>query len=354
MILTDCLKDLNKKPDSKEYKNSVALLLKEEDQWETKLKPKQICSVLVTLCSNHMNDKRLNLIDLLKKYEDQCKKADDATYAKLVHKMAEVFINKKMREKAYEKCCEYLYYTCKGKAISDDIVLYCFRNTSDYVIKDIEDNTLSLQIPSQFNDPLDTLLFNWIDYRIRKTNDVNSKEFYYLLKRAAEHFRVRCFVKPPKDDKDNRPEVERIHPLMWAHYADSHKGVCIQYRFKASFFKQDESKKSFKRYEYERYSSDIPDLDKSIKISNALFTKDLLWNYENECRILDLDFEEKASVKLEKLNDDAIIEAVYFGYNCSDNMKNKVLNAIRNLPVMVYQMVIDESNLHHLKAERIS
>lgn len=353
MVLTDCLKDINKEPDSKEYRDAIELLLKEEDQWDSKLSPKQICLTLEALCRSHMNDDTINLISLFEKHKEKCKKAEDTTFAKVIHKMAEVFIKRGMRENAYDKCCEYLYYTCKGKEITDDVVLYSFRGTSDYVINDIKNSTLSLQIPSQFNDPLDTLLFKWIDLKIKNSDDNNSKEFYYLLKRAAEHFRVRCFVKPKAKD-DKRLEVELIHPLMWAHYADSHKGVCIQYRFKASFFKQDESKNTFKRYEVEHYSSDIPNLNESITISNALFTKDIQWNYEEECRILDLDFTEESAVKLDKLNEDAIIEAVYFGYNCSDVIKNKVLDAVRNTPIKIYQMVIDDNNLHQLKAERIS
>lgn len=357
MILTQCLNDLKKKPDSDEYRAAVSLLLKEEKQWKTKLQPEQICSILEALC--RCQDLKANdPIPLLEKYEDICKEAEDTAFAKVLHKWAEVLIYHDHRDKAYDKCCEYLYYICKGSEIKDDIVLYSFRKANDYVFDDIKNGTLSLQMPSQFNDPLDTLLFNWIDSKIKSCTNVNSKEFYYLLKRAAEHFRVRCFVKPKDPPKnDNRLEVERIHPLMWAHYADSHKGICIQYRFKASFFKQNESEKSFKRYNKEQYTRKIPNLNNSISIANALFTKDILWQYEEEVRILDLDYndyKDKFGVKLENLNEDAIIEAVYFGYYCNDDTKAQVLNAIRSTPIKAYQMVIDDNNLHQLKAKRIS
>lgn len=57
---------------------------------------------------------------------------------------------------------------------------------------------------------------------------------------------------------------------MWAHYAESHRGMCIQYRFKKEFFYEDETKLSFRRVRKETYTNISPDLSDSINISEAL------------------------------------------------------------------------------------
>lgn len=79
-----------------------------------------------------------------------------------------------------------------------------------------------------------------------------------------------------------------------------------------------------------------------------------VWEYEDEVRILDFDINEKNDVKLQKNNEDVVIEAIYFGYYCNDITIEKISNAVRNTSIKLYQMVIENENLHQLKAKRIS
>ena len=357
MVLVDCIKIISEGNQSPKYDEAIKMLLGSERHWKEKFSLDQIC-IIASAISNYMakQGKIYEILTLFEKYDNCCKNANVQHYSEFLHNWTESLIAKGERETAYKKCCEYIYNTCKGDKIKDDIILYSFRGTSDYVINDIKEQTLSFQLPSKFNDPLDTLLFKWLDFKINAISDDEIKqEFYYLLKRVSEHMRVRCFVKP-KDNINQKQllEVERIHPLMWAHYADSHKGICIQYRFKKKYFIQDSSTLSFRRVKEETYTNDIPNLHEGINISDALFTKSKVWEYEDEVRILDFDINEKNDVKLQKNNEDVVIEAIYFGYYCNDITIEKISNAVRNTSIKLYQMVIENENLHQLKAKRIS
>lgn len=357
MILVDCIKIISEGNQSPKYDEAIKMLLESESLWEEKFSSEQVCTVVSAISNNMAKQGEIDkILTLFEKYDNCCKGANVHCYSEFLRNWTEFLIAKGERETAYNKCCEYIYNTCKGDKMKDDITLYSFRGTSDFVISDIEKQTLSFQLPSKFNDPLDTLLFKWLDFKTSAISaNETKKEFYYLLKRVSEHMRVRCFVKPQLNKNLNQLlEVERIHPLMWAHYADSHKGICIQYRFKKEYFIQDSSKLSFRRIKEETYTNDIPNLHEGINISNALFTKSKVWEYEDEVRILDFDIDEKKDVKLQRNNEDVLIEAIYFGYYCNDMTIEKVSNAVRNTSIKLYQMVIENENLHQLKAKRLS
>lgn len=355
MVILDYIGYLSNVKSDPNYKTALRELINVENEWKDKLSADQICLVLNELSkSDLVNEfKDIAVIKLFEKYDNICQTANQSSYSDFLRQWSELLINNDDRDGSYQKCCEYIYNTCKGEDVADKITLYSFRGTSDYVINDIENNTLSYQLPSQFNDPLDTLLFKWIDFKINGSLDDKQKELYYLIKRAAEHLRVRCFVKPSSNDK-NLLEVEQIHPLMWAHYAESHKGMCIQYCFTKDYFHNKKSDLSFKRIQHEIYTSGAPNLNNDITILNALFTKDKVWEYEEEVRIIDLDFKENKGIKVDPLHDKAMIEAIYLGYHCNDEIKTKVANAIRNTSIKLYQMVIEDNNLNQLKARRIS
>jgi len=355
MVLVECIKYLSDGDQSPNFNAAIKILQDSETQWEEKFSPDQVCDI-ISIISNNVAEQRCDNVELtlFDNHNNYCRGASAHNYSIFLRSWAEFLIIKGERDDAYKKCCEYIYNTSKGEKEKDEVILYSFRGTSDYVINDIEKQTLSFQSPSQFNDPLDTLLFKWLDFKINGISDEGKKEIYYLIKRVSEHLRVRCFVKPKDKENLKLLEVERIHPLMWAHYAESHKGMCIQYRFKNEYFYQDESKLAFRRVKKETYISETPDLHESINISDALFTKSKVWEYEDEVRILDFDINEKKDVKLQENNENVIIEAIYFGYYCSDETKKKVSNAVRNTSIKLFQMVIEDENLHQLKAKRLS
>lgn len=74
--------------------------------------------------------------------------------------------------------------------------------------------------------------------------------------------------------------------LMWSHYADSHKGCCIELSITSS---------SWKMYNV-KYVNHLPNIDENSQVDDILTTKLKFWEYENEVRFLkkiDLNREKK-------------------------------------------------------------
>lgn len=115
---------------------------------------------------------------------------------------------------------------------------YSFRGISDYALKEIADEKISLAHPRMFNDPLDTILVWWLDKEIKTggKNELDLK-FRLLMKKASEHIKLRCLIgsKYIEGGVWKERNVEDLSVLMWAHYANNHTGICIEYEFEKDF-----------------------------------------------------------------------------------------------------------------------
>ncbi len=97
------------------------------------------------------------------------------------------------------------------------------------------------------------------------------------------------------------------HILMWSHYANGHRGICLKFRRFTLRFGQDfeefekqappqyQAEDGFsRRYEFEAqpvdYSDDVPKRRPLAELHNAwrasVFTKSTHWRYEGEWRVL--------------------------------------------------------------------
>lgn len=75
------------------------------------------------------------------------------------------------------------------------------------------------------------------------------------------------------------------HILMWSHYADCHRGLCLEFSTDSTFFK---------RAEPIRYSQEFPVFDyfetnADERARMIALTKADFWSYEKEWRIVDTD-----------------------------------------------------------------
>lgn len=121
----------------------------------------------------------------------------------------------------------------------------------------------------------------------------------------------------------------RDHGLLWAHYANSHSGICLEF---------DASKPPFHFSNKVTYQSEYPELEYPPK-NNAsmhvpLLTKSDIWEYEKEFRIILSPYHQPYFPTLDNYSiipTDALI-GVYFGVNISDSDKELVLQLIDNGP----------------------
>lgn len=108
------------------------------------------------------------------------------------------------------------------------------------------------------------------------------------------------------------PEPDNL--LMWAHYADSHAGVCVEFST---------SCRPFHRAFEVRYSNDYPAIevweDGEAHVHTFLLTKSSVWSYEQEYRLVGVD---SKSQFLATLEDPLIVEGDDVGLSEFDSIRS--------------------------------
>lgn len=140
--------------------------------------------------------------------------------------------------------------------------------------------------------------------------------------------------------------------LMWSHYADCHKGFCIEYDY--SQIDLTISLPFPVIYSEQRplipWRSVLQSSPENIAEDNAdlmfgLITKDSIWAYENEWRII-IDSTECADFLMPK------VSCVYLGAAISHENKKKIIEITKELGIPVKQMQLDRG-AYDLHAEDI-
>lgn len=128
--------------------------------------------------------------------------------------------------------------------------------------------------------------------------------------------------------------------LMWSHYSDGHRGICLEFDTTKNFFLFDVALKV--SYDDLYPSIDIINMGKFDEYRKALLTKSKHWEYEKEWRILkpgDLGGPGKHHFIPE------LLTGVILGALISTEDKNKVLDWIENYPtkLTLYQAKINRT-----------
>lgn len=234
--------------------------------------------------------------------------------------------------------------------------LYKFFTDSSYSLNNLFDSCIYLSTPDKFNDPYDTKplfdpdylwkLYNadneiksfW-DSRIGDNNTGEQRKVVICLQQALlkfmSNYRITCFT------ENNYSNV-----LMWSHYANSHKGFCIEYDTSDTWLR-----KHYFLLNPVFYSDKIYDLSECfyelaknyfknsgrgcnmIEFLISALVKAQEWSYEKEWRIILL-----SEGSTPKTIDVDKPKAIYLGLNIEDEQKNKITEFAINNGVPIYQM----------------
>lgn len=153
------------------------------------------------------------------------------------------------------------------------------------------------------------------------------------------------------------------NPLMWSHYGDSHKGICIEYDFR-DVIKNEDIKIFLDEiiYAEQRVTIDSNLLD-NIDLNNiesngkldilrffikGLFTKHKIWEYETEWRSIILIDEVNNYSRELRLNN---ISAIYLGNKMDKDTMNEVVSLLIDLNIPIYKMIneISEYKMNPVK-----
>lgn len=219
--------------------------------------------------------------------------------------------------------------------------LYKYKTFYKYFDSNLYDGLIYMASPNEFNDPFDSaphmdvkeflrrterskyLNLNKIDLNLDEDKD-NSFQIIRneVIKFAHEEMRVSCFSE----------KYDSL--LMWAHYACSHKGYCIEYD--TTLMPQNTRRNLLPViYQDEIYDSTNDMYYNNPNCFNFLLHKSNEWHYEEEWRIATYQKGLLGPIIFKEY-----ISSLIIGLNCSYNDKVSVLKWARKNKKPVYQTEI--------------
>lgn len=99
-------------------------------------------------------------------------------------------------------------------------------------------------------------------------------------------------------------------PVMYYHYADAHRGMCLKFRTSLDYFASSEQVEYSKQHPEIDYFSD----DDGTEFKRLFLTKYESWSYEKEWRIVDFSSTYSAGKSRFPLYPSELLEGVIFGY----------------------------------------
>lgn len=184
-------------------------------------------------------------------------------------------------------------------------------------------------------------LLNNISKDMKTKSEIASMIFNKQLKDIREQLFISCLT-----DINNLKSS-----VMWAHYANNHRGFCIEY---------DSKKLKELNYVYIpiKYStlfepSWMYSFHNSIKklIFNSIYVKSNEWGYEKEWRFHDIN-EKYKNQKGYTIKVQGTIKNVYLGYRVDKQLEKEIIEICRKKKINVYKMKM-KNNSFQLQCELI-
>ena len=193
-------------------------------------------------------------------------------------------------------------------------------------------------------------------YQLQRPNDAKTaycldKDLEEINKKLSEDIDREFCVGSLCNDYKNK--------LMWSHYAEGHKGFCIEYDF-SNGLKELESGLilpviySEERVKYpwsvlfvDNKDNEANDLVGAYAKILTLVSKDEMWNYEKEWRIIVPGHVGGKNIKMPQ------ISCIYLGALCSDKDCKTIIEIAKEIRVPVKKMVVGRSK-YSLHAQEIN
>lgn len=222
------------------------------------------------------------------------------------------------------------------------------------ITNDIKNNYLTFGNPKNFNDPMDPILREWLNLRKKRSRSSRDKQLFKLLNNCIDNLRICCLSK-----KDSKSDDVFLNPLMWSHYADSHKGICIQYEITKDTLEAHNNDEHILRIGSVKYRNRKAMSD-YITLDNALLAKGECWSYEREERLIYYCKNNIKTTRQENKQNNGYISlrgfkitAIFLGYRISADDKREVIEAVKERNIDLYQVGFDENDITKLKATKL-
>ena len=228
---------------------------------------------------------------------------------------------------------------------------------NEYEIENMMHKQIWLSRPTEFNDPYDSMINIDTEELLKECLEMDKEiiSVYEKLDRKSKR-KTQRFVEKEKKELQKKINIEwekqrklfgiacfsEIYDslLMWSHYADYHKGICLEYDFKELLNKAMFCPVIYTgRFENISKCIDLKNDMVSNRVIELILSKAKDWSYENEWRMLDtLSESGKENGKLLKgLKPLKIL----LGCRIEDNNERKIIKVANKLHIPVKKMRMD-------------
>ncbi|WP_293298601.1 DUF2971 domain-containing protein [Pedobacter sp. UBA4863] len=217
-----------------------------------------------------------------------------------------------------------------------DIHYYQYKKINKYFYAFLDSYQLYLRKPTNFNDTFEckfssiTVSHKHLKGFIKKTgaehlSNINSQDcrtqILELFWKSSNNLGISCFTK----------SCDNI--LMWSHYADQNRGICLQFEFDNDMAQHLYPVKYVSKRPAYNFIKD------PLKVFTFYATKYRIWQYENEHRLI---IPNKRMIALKK----HYLKSIIFGSAVSAYHKRKIKKLISstNPEVIFFQAKEDADN----------
>lgn len=276
-------------------------------------------------------------------------------------KFIEKYFNGDEKEKI--KCLNY-----KNEKMPDSLFKYTHANEHIYDL--ICDDLLFLPKIENLNDPYEIQLFYDIEKIAKEFSFKNRK----VIKKEVNGAEIEAEYYKDMEPDDKKELNDKIHKLnediknklsifclaerndinpMWAHYADNHEGICIEYdlkKYENTFLKTICFPINY--VEKNDVTEDLISLVVYKNLENTIFllkvatTKSKDWEYENEWRIVFIENDCNYTDFYTNKHYTTFIKpkSIYLGLKIGKNIKKEIMDICKFRKINLYQMVKKDHN----------
>ncbi|MES2454006.1 MAG: DUF2971 domain-containing protein [Bacteroidota bacterium] len=235
--------------------------------------------------------------------------------------------------------------------------LYHYTSLDTFLKYIMPSKTLRTNSLAQMNDPRESheWAFGSINlpleelfpgYYSEKTHIDCQFKFGQMVK---DRFQVICFSGANKKGWDNE--------MMWAHYGDRHKGVCLEFDegklLAAVNYASPDIKYQVRNVNYEQKRKKKPWINWDRKISHeenftnflevlsddTVFSKSHFWELEDEKRIIFFNERDYLFIPF-----DSALTAVHIGLGIPKSQHDEIFNVVSGFGIKLYVMIYDNNN----------
>jgi len=240
--------------------------------------------------------------------------------------------------------------------LNEDKELYKYLPLSDdpgYLENVIRDNTIKFGAPNDFNDPFECMSvigitsFNRTKKELEELTKNKGKKYSdeaflraygQVVARSLDYYRNKSLSKYGVFCLSGKWD----DILMWAHYSNDHKGVVTIFQFDKNHIFYDKMMKVQYRKGITYFEIDHPNCAK--KIWESFSTKDPIWEYENEYRVINPPTDHRTydghGIKPFPRE---LLKGLIFGYRIFPDVRESIIKMVKiyNPMLQLFDIVLD-------------